>query len=80
MFRNRRTRTRKDTIILFVLIDSLIEQFTLTLWNPTIHPVVEYAYVPVTVDYTVRDPTGLTILADVLENTIKLMSFSLFCL
>ncbi len=80
MFRNRRTRTCKNTIILCVLIYSLIEQFTLTLWNPTIHPVVQHARVPVLVDYTVRDPTGQTILADVIENTIKLMSFSLFLL
>jgi hypothetical protein len=52
----------------------------LILWNPTIHPVVHHARVPVLVDYTVRDPTGQTILADVIENTIKLMSFSLFLL
>ncbi len=78
MFRNRWSRTCKNRIIQFVLIYSLIEQFTLTLWNPTIHPVVQHARVPVQVDYTVRDPTGQTILADVLKKTIKLMSFSLF--
>jgi hypothetical protein len=37
----------------------------LTLWNPTIHPVVEHARVPVTTDYTVIDPTGQTIVAEV---------------
>jgi len=50
----------------------------LTLWNPTVHPVVQHARVPVSVDYTVRDPTGQTILAEVLENTFKFMSFYLF--
>jgi hypothetical protein len=67
MFRNRRTRTRKDTIIVFFLIYFLIEQFTLTLWNPTVHPVVHYARIPVTIDYTVRDPTGQIILSEVIE-------------
>ncbi|CAF4891977.1 unnamed protein product [Rotaria sp. Silwood1] len=34
------------------------DRFTLTLWNPTIHPVVQHVRVPVRTDYTVRDPTG----------------------
>ncbi len=42
-------------------------QFTLTLWNPTIHPVTHLARVPVTKDYTIRDPVGQTIMADVIE-------------
>lgn len=41
-------------------------QFTVTLWNPTIHPVVHHVRVPVRNDYTVRDPTGNPILAEVL--------------
>jgi hypothetical protein len=42
-------------------------QFTLTLWNPTIHPVTHLARVPVTKDYTIRDPVGQTITAEVIE-------------
>jgi hypothetical protein len=42
-------------------------QFTLTLWNPTIHPVTHLAHVPVTKDYTIRDPVGQTITAEVIE-------------
>ncbi|CAF4980361.1 unnamed protein product [Rotaria sp. Silwood1] len=42
------------------------ELFTLTLWNPTIHPVVHYARVPVSIDYTVRDPTGQMIAAELI--------------
>ncbi len=38
----------------------------MTLWNPTIHSVVEYARVPVSNDYTVRDPTGQTIITDLI--------------
>ncbi|CAF1005631.1 unnamed protein product, partial [Didymodactylos carnosus] len=40
------------------------EQFTLTLYNPTIHPVVHYARIPVTRDYTIRDPDGQIVMAD----------------
>jgi hypothetical protein len=42
-------------------------QFTLTLWNPTIHPVTHLARVPVTKEYTIRDPVGQTITAEVIE-------------
>jgi hypothetical protein len=65
-------------MILFVSNLSFLEQFTLTLWNPTIHPIGQHARVPVTTDYTVRDPTGQTIATEVLEknnHTIR----SLFC-
>ncbi len=48
------------------LIGLLFEQFTLVLWNPTIHPVVQHARVPVSTDYTVRDPTGQTIVAELI--------------
>ncbi|CAF1441892.1 unnamed protein product, partial [Rotaria sordida] len=40
------------------------ERFTLTLWNPTIHPIVQHARVPVRTDYTVRDPAGQIILSE----------------
>ncbi|CAF3956659.1 unnamed protein product [Rotaria magnacalcarata] len=33
-------------------------RFTLTLWNPTIHPVTYYARVPAIMQYSIRDPTG----------------------
>jgi hypothetical protein len=42
-------------------------QFTLTLWNPTIHSVTHLAYVPVTKEYTIRDPMGQIITAEVIE-------------
>ncbi len=64
--------------LLFVSNLSFLEQFTLTLWNPTIHPVVQHARVPVTTDYTVRDPTGQTILAEVLEKSNQTVRCSLF--
>ncbi|CAF3419135.1 unnamed protein product [Rotaria sp. Silwood1] len=38
-------------------------RFTITLWNPTISPVLHHFRVPVTRAYTVRDPTGQPILA-----------------
>lgn len=38
----------------------------MTLWNPTIHSVLEYARVPTSQDYTVRDPTGQTIVTDLI--------------
>jgi hypothetical protein len=65
MSSNRWTRTSKKK--LFVSNLSFIEQFTLTLWNPTIHSVVQHARVPVRTDYTVIDPTGQTIPTEVLE-------------
>jgi lysosomal alpha-mannosidase len=40
-------------------------QFTLTLWNPTIHPVTIHPHVPVTRQYLIRDPTGNLISAEV---------------
>ncbi|CAF2682169.1 unnamed protein product [Rotaria sp. Silwood2] len=46
------------------------ERFTLTLWNPTIHPVVQHVRVPVKTDYTIHDPTGQTVLSEVLEKKI----------
>ncbi|CAF3637750.1 unnamed protein product [Rotaria sp. Silwood1] len=42
------------------------ERFTLTLWNPTIHPIVQHARVPVKTDYTIRDPTGQTVLSELI--------------
>jgi hypothetical protein len=60
----------KTKNIIFLFISYFIEQFTLTLWNPTIHPVVHYARVPVTTDYTVYGPTDQTILSEVLKKKI----------
>ncbi len=62
-------RVKGNQIILFVSNLSFLEQFTLTLWNPTIHSVVQHAHVPVSTDYTVRDPTGQTIATEVLEKS-----------
>ncbi|CAF1383060.1 unnamed protein product [Adineta steineri] len=42
------------------------KQFTLTLWNPTIHPVTIYPRVPVTQQYLIRDPVGNLISAEYL--------------
>ncbi|CAF4323444.1 unnamed protein product, partial [Rotaria sp. Silwood2] len=47
-----------------------VAEFTLILWNPTIHPVVQHVRVPVKTDYTIRDPTGQTVLSEVLEKKI----------
>jgi hypothetical protein len=65
-------------IVFFVSILSFINQFTLTLWNPTLHPVSHYARVPVRTDYTVRDPTGQTIATEVFEKNISLIISFLF--
>ncbi|CAF5184325.1 unnamed protein product [Rotaria magnacalcarata] len=40
------------------------DRFTLTLWNPTIHPVTHHARVPVTKEYWIRDPMGSIIPAE----------------
>jgi len=45
------------------------------LWNPTIHPVIEFARIPVTTDYTVRDPTGQTIFTEVINSNYIDKSF-----
>jgi hypothetical protein len=55
----------------------------LTLWNPTIHPVVQYVRIPANTNYTVRDPTGQMIVAEVRQKnnqTINLLRviFSFF--
>lgn len=39
----------------------------MTLWNPTVHTVVQHLRVPVTKNYLIRDPNGRAILADVSE-------------
>jgi lysosomal alpha-mannosidase len=41
-------------------------RFTVTLWNPTVHPVIYHYRVPVTKAYTVRDSSGQPILAELL--------------
>ncbi|CAF4113363.1 unnamed protein product [Rotaria magnacalcarata] len=40
------------------------DRFTLTLWNPTTHPVTHHARVPVTKEYWIRDPMGSIIPAE----------------
>ncbi|CAF3311737.1 unnamed protein product [Rotaria sp. Silwood2] len=42
------------------------KQFTLTLWNPTIHPVTIYYRVPVTRQYLIYDPIGNLVSAEYL--------------
>ncbi|CAF3703099.1 unnamed protein product [Rotaria sordida] len=42
------------------------DQFTLTLWNPTIHPVTIHPHVPVTREYLIRDPMGNLVSAEYL--------------
>ena len=63
-------------------IPCAFDQFTVTLWNPTIHPVLEHFRVPVTRAYTVRDSTGQPILSEVsafeLERAIDAFSHSVF--
>ncbi|CAF3620466.1 unnamed protein product [Rotaria sp. Silwood1] len=39
--------------------------FTLTLWNPTIHPVTIHPRVPVTREYLIRDPIGNLVPAEI---------------
>ncbi|CAF1682747.1 unnamed protein product, partial [Adineta ricciae] len=43
-----------------------VERFVVTLWNPTIHPVMDYLRVPVTNSYKVRDPNGTVINVDLI--------------
>ncbi|CAF1013919.1 unnamed protein product [Didymodactylos carnosus] len=43
------------------------ERFTLTLYNPTVHPRIHFARVPVTRDYTIRDPDGQVIMTNLLK-------------
>lgn len=45
-------------------------QFAVTLWNPTVHPILHHFRVPVTKSYTVRDPAGQPILAEVIKSKL----------
>ncbi len=58
-------RVTYTPLLLFFFLFLLCFQFTLTLWNPTIHPVVHHVRVPVNTDYTVHDPTGAMVVAEV---------------
>lgn len=40
-------------------------QFTVTLWNPTVHSLTSFIRVPVTNDYTIAGPTGQIVATDV---------------
>ncbi|CAF1685286.1 unnamed protein product, partial [Adineta ricciae] len=42
------------------------KEFTLTLWNPTIHPVIHHVRVPITKEYLIRDPMGSIVSAEYL--------------
>jgi hypothetical protein len=64
-------------VIEFVFHVSFVEQFTVTLWNTTIHPVVQYVRVPANTNYTVRDPTGQMILAEVRRKNITKRKYPL---
>ncbi len=44
---------------------SFFQQFTLTLWNPTIHAVTHHPRIPVRTDYTVYDVTGQPLTTEV---------------
>ena len=67
---NRWRRTSKNTNIsfFFILILYSIIKFTLTVWNPTIHPVVHHVRIPVVADYSVRDPTGQNVTVESNQN------------
>ncbi|CAF4157331.1 unnamed protein product, partial [Adineta steineri] len=43
------------------------KQFTVTLWNPTIHPVTVHHHVPVTGQYLIYDPNGNLVPAEYLS-------------
>lgn len=47
-------------------------QFSLTLWNPTIHPVTIFPRVPVTGEYSIRDPQGNLLSAEVRRKVLLL--------
>lgn len=61
----------------------------MTLWNPTIHPVINFVRVPVTDDYMILDPTGYTVVSDVSmielgggideRNTYSVSFYSIHC-
>ena len=67
MFANRTTRSCKYNFH-FIFYFYIFIQFTLTLWNPTIHPVTNIVRVPVTNDYRIIDTQGQTIPSDVNMN------------
>ncbi|CAF3610103.1 unnamed protein product [Rotaria sp. Silwood1] len=48
------------------------DSFTLTIWNPTIQPIENMIRVPVTKKYTVRSPTGETVLTDFIPISIPI--------
>ncbi len=41
------------------------DKFTLTLWNPTLHPVTIFPRVPVTKQYSIYDPIGNLVSSEV---------------
>lgn len=65
---NRRYRTSNYLLVMHSSSKLIrLLQFTLTLWNPTIHPETHLMRVPVTGDYTIRDPTGQFITAEAIK-------------
>lgn len=44
----------------------------MTLWNPTIHPVTIHPHVPVTREYTIRDPAGNLVTAEVYNQEYRM--------
>lgn len=60
---------RQERVYLFIAKDDFTIfssfQFTLTLWNPTVHSVTSFVRIPITNDYTVTDPDGNKVLTEV---------------
>ena len=54
------------------------DKFTLTLWNPTIHPVKIHPHVPVTRQYVIRDPLGNIIPAEVYHQRFMMKNLFFF--
>jgi hypothetical protein len=50
----------------------------LTLWNPTVHTIVNHVRVPVTRTYAIRGPAGDSLLVDV-RNTSLVLSICYYC-
>jgi hypothetical protein len=62
-----------------IMFEFNIEQFTLTIWNPIVQVVEHIVRVPVTKNYTIRNPTGETVAADVrMKNNSVLSIISYF--
>ncbi|CAF1357329.1 unnamed protein product [Adineta ricciae] len=66
---NRTASTSQQFLCSYLNISACLpiegqDHFTLTLWNPTIHPIIVYPRVPVTRQYSIRDPRGNLVVAE----------------